>query len=346
MASDTAGTGPYAMATDLDLLKQYAAGDDALAFAQLATRHRDMVYRTCYRVLGNRADAEDAAQECFVTLARSASHVSASVGGWLHRVAARSAKALKQREQVAREREHAAAEIALASDEDATWEEIGPHVDQAIDRLPDRLRIPLVLYYLDGRNQPTIAEELGVRQSTVSHRLSKAVERVRGHLKKGGVVAGAAALTTFLTAETSHAAPASLAGELGKLAVSGVGSGGATAASGGVGSASVWTALGTWQVQVAVVATVAVVGSLAVYSHTAKHRPPAGAVVAASAFTPQNVTPTDEAKSAPAALTPHYPYGRGGFRQGRQETDCRRAVASIAAMIAGGTRWVKANRSR
>ena len=307
MATDTAGMGSYAMATDLDLLKRYAADGDGLAFTQLARRHRDMVYRTCYRVLGNNADAEDAAQECFVALARSAGRVSASVAGWLHRVAARSAKTLKERDQVARERERAAAEFALAPDEDAAWEEISPYVDQAIDRLPDRLRIPLVLYYLDGRNQSTVAEELGVDQSTVSYRLGKAVERVRSHLRKGGVLAGAATLTTFLTTETSHAAPASLATELGKLAVSGVGSGGTTAASGGAGLASVWAALGMWQVQVGVVAAVAVVGGVAAYSYAGKHRPSSGAVSAASVVAPVVAAPAEAIGPVQAAAATEDP---------------------------------------
>ncbi len=67
MSTGTTRTGPYTMATDLDLLERYVTDGDARAFAQLATRHRDMVYATCYRVLGNRADAEDAAQETMAT---------------------------------------------------------------------------------------------------------------------------------------------------------------------------------------------------------------------------------------------------------------------------------------
>ncbi len=335
MASDTAGTGPYAMATDLDLLKRYATNGDGLAFAQLTTRHRDMVYRTCYRVLGNSADAEDAAQECFVALARGAGRVSASVGGWLHRVAARSAKTLRVREKTAREREHEAAEIARAVSDDAPWDEIGPHVDQAIDRLPERLRVALVLYYLEGRDQSAIAGELGVSQSTVSERLSKAVERVRGHLRKGGVPAGAATLTTFLTTETSHAAPAALATGLGKLAVSGVGSGGATAAGAGAGLASLLPALSTLPVQVGAVVGVALVGSLAVYSYTTHRRPSAAPVVAASAFAPQSVAPRNEVETAPAALAPEDPEDVDGLPMvvgDAEETDAAAGADAIMAL--------------
>jgi RNA polymerase sigma factor (sigma-70 family) len=288
MSTSTADTGRHTMATDLDLLKRYAADGDTRAFAQVATRHRDMVFATCYRVLGNDADAEDAAQDCFVALARSAGRVSASVGGWLHRVATRTAKTLKERQRALRDREHAAAELALASDDGGLWEEVTPHIDQAIDRLPDQLRVPLVLYYLDGCDQATIARDLGVSQAAVSRRVSKGVERVRDLLRKSGVVAGAAALTAFLRTETSHAAPVSLSTEPGELAVSGIGDSGTTAAGTSAGWASLRRHLGTWQVRLGAVAGVALVAGLAVYSYTTHRRSPAGPVVAARTFAPQS----------------------------------------------------------
>jgi len=51
------------------LLEQYSRTQDAVAFRELVEQHQDMVFAACHRVLGNRSDAEDAAQNCFLKLA-------------------------------------------------------------------------------------------------------------------------------------------------------------------------------------------------------------------------------------------------------------------------------------
>ena len=77
------------LASDPDLLADYSATGRQEAFAQLIQRHGAMVLGACRSVLGNSADAEDAAQAVFLTLARKAASLRAhaSVAGWLHRVA-------------------------------------------------------------------------------------------------------------------------------------------------------------------------------------------------------------------------------------------------------------------
>ena len=66
------------MSTDLALLQQYARTRDADAFAELVHRYADMVYATCLRITANAHDAEDAAQESFLELARRARSVATS----------------------------------------------------------------------------------------------------------------------------------------------------------------------------------------------------------------------------------------------------------------------------
>ena len=91
--------------TDKELLDSYVADGDEPAFAELVARYHPMVYRTCWRLLGNDHDAEDAAQAAFLVLARKAGSLrqEGRLNGWLHRVARLTAlEAVRKR--AARER--------------------------------------------------------------------------------------------------------------------------------------------------------------------------------------------------------------------------------------------------
>jgi RNA polymerase sigma-70 factor (ECF subfamily) len=79
------------MLTDAQLLTQLQAGDEA-SFEALFLRHYDRIYNILYRLLGNRADAEDVAQQVFLKLYHSPRRLrfrgnETNVAGWLYRVA-------------------------------------------------------------------------------------------------------------------------------------------------------------------------------------------------------------------------------------------------------------------
>jgi len=88
--------------SDARLLTQLQAGDDA-SFEALFLRHYDRVYGVLFRILGNRADAEDVAQQVFLKLYHAPRRIrvqgdETNVAGWLYRVAVNSAyNALRSR---------------------------------------------------------------------------------------------------------------------------------------------------------------------------------------------------------------------------------------------------------
>ena len=207
--------------TDLVLLNRFAREQDAEAFSEIVSRYQVFVYTTCRRILGNQADAEDVAQECFLRLARKANTIQASLSGWLHRCAtdmsiseARSQAARKNREE-----EHG--KMNSSHTDQPGWAELTPHVDKALNELPDELRLVIIEHFLQRRTQKEIAQELGVSAMTISRRIATATEELRKKLKKAGVVASAVTLAAFLSEQSASAVPASLTASLGKMAVAG-----------------------------------------------------------------------------------------------------------------------------
>jgi len=208
--------------SEIALLQQYARTRDAVAFRELVEQHQDMVFAACHRVLGNRADAEDAAQDCFLKLALAAERLKAPIGGWLHTVAVHGAIDMLRGENARHARERAVARDATrARTHECPWADVRGEVDAAIVALPERLRTPIVLYFLEGHTQAEVAVELGITRPSVSKRLRRSVEALRRRLKRAGVMTSIAALPAMLSGNAAEAAPASLVANLGKVALAG-----------------------------------------------------------------------------------------------------------------------------
>ena len=198
--------------TDTFALEQYAATRDPEAFAHLVSRYQQMVYATCLRTLGNVADAEDAAQETFVKLARGAGGVRSNVGAWLHRTATNVSINLIRSASRRRGREAAVAKPDEVADPAVgrEWQLVREAVDETVGELPDDARMLVVQRYLLGRTQTELAAERGVSTSMMSRRMSGAVEQLRERLQSKGFGVGLGVLTAGFAAESGAAVPAAL----------------------------------------------------------------------------------------------------------------------------------------
>jgi RNA polymerase sigma factor (sigma-70 family) len=177
-------------ASDRDLLHRFARHRDEDAFAVLLRRHGPMVLRVCRRFLAVEADAEDAFQTVFVTLARKAGAVRwrDSAAGWLYGVACRAAR--KVRLAAARRRRHElAGAIPRGTDPlaEMSARELLSALDEALTRLPGKYRDPLVLYYLEGMTREEVAERLGCPLGTLKGRVERGKERLHAALERRGL---------------------------------------------------------------------------------------------------------------------------------------------------------------
>jgi RNA polymerase sigma factor (sigma-70 family) len=202
--------------TDGELLERFARLREESAFAALFRRHGSLVYNVCRRVLRHAQDAEDAVQATFLLLVRKASsiHKQEALAGWLYKVAYRIA--LRARAESVGRAVRELPDLDLPADEgpdEVVWRDLRAVLDEEVNRLPTKYRLPVVLCYLGGQTTEEAARQLGCPKGTVLSRLSWARGRLRTRLVRRGVAVSAAALATALS---KKAAAAMLPGALRK----------------------------------------------------------------------------------------------------------------------------------
>jgi RNA polymerase sigma factor (sigma-70 family) len=199
--------------TDAQLIDRWTADRDEAAFELLVCRHGPMVWNVCRRVLRHDQDAEDAFQATFLTLVRKAGAIGKrdAVGSWLHRVAYRAALAARARVASHAVRQLVGSEPTAAASQELLWRDLGPVLDQEVNRLPEKYRAPFVLCHLQGKTNEEAARELRCPTGTVLSRLAWARERLRARLTRRGVTPFAGVLAA-LPADNAFpgAAPAAL----------------------------------------------------------------------------------------------------------------------------------------
>lgn len=218
-----AGGPPSEQPTDGQLLHRFIAERDQGAFALLLDRHGAMVLGVCGRVLDDPNDVDDAFQASFLVLVRKASSIrkTESLASWLYGVAQRTAYKARCSAALRRARERQVPNMPNAEPAgQASWSDLRPVLDEELGRLPEKYRAPLVLCYLEGKTNEEAARHLGWTKGTVSGRLARARDLLRGRLLRRGITLSGSALATLLMQQSAQAlVPASLVGATLKAAL-------------------------------------------------------------------------------------------------------------------------------
>ena len=164
--------------------------DDTTLEAEFEERLRDsgtLAFRVAYGVLRHREDAEDVAQEAFARACRHFRRLRDRdrFRAWLVRTAWRLSidRWRSERRRVAREQVvHPAAPIASSEDLAASTERAA-HLWRAIDALPEKLRIVVVLSAIEGHDVRDVAALLRLPEGTVKSRLFLARKGLAEKLK-------------------------------------------------------------------------------------------------------------------------------------------------------------------
>jgi len=160
---------------------------DTEAFDLLVRRYMRQAFAVAYRVLGHHEDAEDVVQEAFLAALASIRTFDTSrrFGPWLYRIVV--TRGLNFRKARSRRTTEALEDAGVASGApgpaaDAEQAGLRATVAAALARLPERQRMVVQLFELDGFSGAEIATMLGISPGTVRWYLHEARQALRGML--------------------------------------------------------------------------------------------------------------------------------------------------------------------
>jgi RNA polymerase sigma factor (sigma-70 family) len=191
--------------SDGQLLRAFLHNHDECAFEALVRRHGAMIMGVCRRVLRHAHDAEDAFQATFLVLVRRAVSLAGReiVGDWLHGVALRTALKARTAQAQRRGKEmRMARPEAVAADLTPEWHAL---LDQELQGLPEKYRVPIILCELEGRTHQEAARQLGCPVGTLSGRLSRARAMLAQRLTRRGIALSAGVLAASLCPDATGA---------------------------------------------------------------------------------------------------------------------------------------------
>ncbi|MEK7704199.1 MAG: sigma-70 family RNA polymerase sigma factor [Myxococcota bacterium] len=171
-------------ATREETLVRAALDGDARAYDQIYSQHAQRLYRTCHALLGNGADAEEAVQEVFVRAFRKLDSFNfrSQLSTWLHGIAVRICLNLRRGR---RRRERLDAAVAqcpprarrdTSPDEQAQASELARRFHQALGQLPEKKRIPFLLFHAEGFDLAKTAAITSASVQTTHARIQSARE--------------------------------------------------------------------------------------------------------------------------------------------------------------------------
>jgi len=186
-------TGELDVESDLDLVIRAQSGE-AAAFGELVDRHKRMVYGIISRMVTSRDEADDLAQDVFVSAYR---HIGgfrrdAKFTTWLHTVTVNTTlkrlKRMKRQITVSMDDPDIGLESVIRADSEPSPDEaLGDKqrqeaVRKAVDSLPDKQRIVVVMHYFEQYSCDEIAAALRCSVGTVWSRLHYACKRLQKEL--------------------------------------------------------------------------------------------------------------------------------------------------------------------
>jgi RNA polymerase sigma-70 factor (ECF subfamily) len=177
-----AGAAPAAPADEAELVERVCRGD-AAAFDTLVTRYMRRAFSVAFRLLGQKEDAEDLVQDAFLLVLQRIGtfQEGRAFAPWFFRILvnrglnARKARALRTADEIP----ESASSAGPSPEREAERAELRDRLAAALGALPERQRLVVELFDLEGFAGPEIAEILEISDGTVRWHLHEARKALR-----------------------------------------------------------------------------------------------------------------------------------------------------------------------
>jgi RNA polymerase sigma-70 factor (ECF subfamily) len=175
---------------ELELIQQALQGDID-AWGEIVRRYKSAVFGVALGILGNPADAEDAAQDAFIRAFENLHRydLKRKFSTWLFTVTANLCKNKLRREKFFTPLKNLAQLRGPAEDpaEQVAREEREALVQQALQSLDEKYRAPLVLRFYGDLDYKEIAQALSLPEGTVKTRIHRGKAALKRWLETKGV---------------------------------------------------------------------------------------------------------------------------------------------------------------
>ncbi len=180
------------MADELPMLVTQCLAGDEFSFSTLIERFRGQVYGLCYRMLGQREDAEDATQETFVRVAKNLHRwdPTRKFEPWLMTIAGNRCRTRLSKRK--RRPTHFPLEVPIADDsvEVRKGHQMAEEINLALDGIRCEYRTAFQMFHFSEMGYAEIAADLKVPLGTVKTWVHRARREIVTTLQNRGVLCG------------------------------------------------------------------------------------------------------------------------------------------------------------
>jgi RNA polymerase sigma factor (sigma-70 family) len=171
---------------DIPLVNRILAGEQK-AFAQLVDRHKSYAYTIAHKILLNRPEAEEVAQDAFIKAYHHLADFNrqARFSTWLYRIVFNTAITYKRKhKQTFQGLEHTVVEYEQHADGALEKGDKQRYLHQALQQLNESDRMAMTLFYFDEFSLEEIAAIMNMQANTIKVRIHRARQRLADELKR------------------------------------------------------------------------------------------------------------------------------------------------------------------
>ena len=161
-----------------ELVARCQRGDDS-AFAELVDRYKNLVYAMIYRMMSDRTQVEDLAQDVFLKVHRGLPYFrgEARLSTWIYRIVANVCVQARS----GRRPMSSSSDVSEPASADGAFAdlELRDRIEKAMAKLPENYRFLIAAHYLKGIQYEALAEALNIPLGTVKTHLFRAKRQLR-----------------------------------------------------------------------------------------------------------------------------------------------------------------------